>query len=74
MWSNFLREYSQDLWLIVFMALWPYMYWFLGRISDLAAGGQIHRIPRWLRWIPESNPKVKKALERGNAPPKLILR
>jgi hypothetical protein len=68
MWLNLLGRYSSDLLGIVFMAMIPYVFWVFGRVSGFAMCGQVRRIPRWLRWIPESNPEVKKALERGYVP------
>jgi len=68
MWPNFLGEYSGDFGDAVIMALIPYIFWVQGRLSSLTAYGQVDRIPRWLQWIPWTNPQFRNAMERGETP------
>ncbi len=68
MWSNFLGEYAEDLLGIVFMALFPYIFWILERLARLTAYGQTARIPRWLQWIPWADPHFRETVERGEVP------
>jgi len=64
MWLDF-GKYSNDWVDILIMALFPYLFWISERLAQLIVDGQADRIPRWLRWIPWSDPHFRKTMGRG---------
>lgn len=64
MWPDF-GKYSNDWVDILIMALFPYLFWISERLAQLIVDGQADRIPRWLQWIPWSDPHFRETMERG---------